>query len=143
MKILPVLAAVVAAAMLVPPPVALAADAGRAAILSDYAAQARAADPGFAGFAAARGEVLFRGSRSGGDARTPSCTSCHTADPRQPGRNAKTGRPIAPAAVSAEPQRYTDPALVEKHFQRDCKSVMGRPCTAQESGDYITFMTGQ
>src|SRR3546814_7204255 len=77
--------------------------AGRAAILSDYAAQARAADPGFAGFSAARGEVLFRGSRSGGDARTPSCTSCHTSDPRQPGRNAKTGRPIAPAPASAEP----------------------------------------
>src|SRR3546814_19792053 len=67
MKILPVLAAVVAAAMLVPPPVALAADAGRAAILSDYAAQARAPDPGFAGFSAARGEVLLRGSRSGGE----------------------------------------------------------------------------
>lgn len=143
MKTLPVQAAVVAATLLVLPAAVLAADAGRSTILSDYAAQARSADPGFAGFSAARGEALFRGSWSGGDARTPSCTSCHTADPRQPGRNAKTGRPIAPAAVSAEPQRYTDPALVEKHFQRDCKSVMGRPCTAQESGDYITFMMGQ
>ena len=71
------------------------------------------------------------------------CTSCHGADPRQLGRNAKTGRPIDPVAVSANPQRYTDTALVEKHFQRDCKSVMGRPCSAQESGDYITFMMGQ
>lgn len=132
-----------ALAMLILSSAVLAADPGRDAILSDYAAQARKADPGFAGFSAARGETLFRGSWSGGDARTPSCMSCHTADPRQPGRNAKTGRPITPAAVSVEPKRYTDPAQVAKHFERDCRSVMGRACTPLESGDYLTFMLGQ
>lgn len=132
-----------ALAMLILSSAVLAADPARDAILSDYAAQARKADPGFAGFSAARGETLFRGSWTGGDARTPSCMSCHTADPRQPGRNAKTGRPIAPAAVSVEPKRYTDPAQVAKHFERDCKSVMGRACTPLESGDFITFMMGQ
>jgi len=136
-------AAVMAAAILVLPLAAFAVDAGRSAVLADYAAQARAADPGFAGFSAARGEALFRAGWTGGDARTPSCMSCHTADPRNAGRNAKTGRPIEPAAVSANPQRYTDAAQVEKHFQRDCKSVMGRACTPLERGDYITFMTGQ
>lgn len=133
----------VAVALLALPPAVLAADPARDAILSDYASQARKADPGFTDFSAARGETLFRGSWSGGDARTPSCMSCHTADPRQPGRNAKTGRPIAPAAVSVEPKRYTDPAQVAKHFERDCKSVMGRACTPLESGDFITFMLGQ
>ena len=39
-----------------------------------------------------------------------------TANPRQPGQNAKTGRPIEPVAVSANPARFTDPATVEKHF---------------------------
>lgn len=143
MRIPSIPALAIAVAMLALPPAVQAADAGRDAILSGYATQARAADPGFAGFSAARGAALFRGNWSGGDARTPSCTSCHGADPRQLGRNAKTGRPIDPVAVSANPQRYTDAALVEKHFQRDCKSVMGRPCSAQESGDYITFMMGQ
>lgn len=132
-----------AVALLALPPAAQAGDPARDAILSDYASQAKKADPGFAGFSAARGEALFRGSWTGGDARTPSCTSCHSADPRQAGRNAKTGRPIAPAAVSAEPKRYTDPAQVAKHFDRDCKSVMGRACSPLESGDYINFMIGQ
>jgi hypothetical protein len=127
-------------------PLAAAAVGGadkRAAILADYAAKARASDPSFTVFSAARGETLFRTSWAGGDARTPSCVSCHTADPKRPGRNAKTGRPIDPVAVSTNPARYTDAKEVNRHFARDCKSVLGRDCTARERGDYITFMTGQ
>lgn len=135
--------AVVAAIIILPLAALAAGNTERAAILADYAAKARAADPGFAGFSVQRGEALFRGSFTGGDARTPSCMSCHTADPRQPGRNAKTGRPIDPVAVSVDPRRYTDAAQVDKHFTRDCKSVLGRDCTMQERGDYITFMMGQ
>lgn len=115
----------------------------RAAILDGFAAQARAADPSFAGFSAERGEALFRTKWAGGDERTPSCTACHTDNPRQPGRNAKTGRPIEPVAVSANPKRFTDMEEIEKQFGRDCKSVLGRDCTALEKGDYITFMKGQ
>ncbi|HEX6959126.1 MAG TPA: DUF1924 domain-containing protein [Ferrovibrio sp.] len=134
------LAAVAAIAI---PLAAMAADADRSAILKRYADLARAADSGFAGFSAARGETLYRTTWAGSDARTPSCMSCHTSDPKQPGRNAKTGRPIDPAAVSVNPQRYTDLTEVEKHFARDCKSVLGRDCTPQERGDYLTFMIGQ
>ncbi|EKV29792.1 Ubiquinol--cytochrome c reductase, cytochrome B subunit [Caenispirillum salinarum AK4] len=117
--------------------------ADRAAILSGYAEQAAADDPGFSGFTAARGEDLFRTRWAGGDARTPACTACHTEDPRAQGRNAKTGRPIEPAAVSVEPDRFTDIDEVEKQFRRDCDSVLGRACTAREKGDYITFMQEQ
>lgn len=134
----------IACAALALPLAALAAGAAdRDAILAGYARQAKAADPGFTAFSAQRGEMLYRGQWSGGDARTPSCASCHTADPRQTGRNAKTGRPIEPAAVSTNPQRYTDAAQVDKHFTRDCKSVIGRDCTPLERGDYITFLQGQ
>jgi mono/diheme cytochrome c family protein len=125
------------------PAIALAGDARRDAILADYAAKARTADPAFTAFSAQRGEALFRTKWGGGDARTSSCTACHTADPKQPGQNAKTGRPIEPVAVSVNPKRFTDPATVEKQFARDCKSVLGRDCTALEKGDYITFMAGQ
>lgn len=133
------LAAVVAAL----PIAALAGDARRDKILADYAARARAADPGFTTFSAQRGETLFRARWSGGDARTASCTACHTADPRRPGQNAKTGRPIDPVAVSVNASRFTDAATVEKQFTRDCKSVLARECTALEKGDYITYMAGQ
>lgn len=131
-----------AAIVLALPAAALAGDARRDAILAGYAAKARGADPGFAAFSARRGEALFRMTGSG-DARTPSCTACHTDNPRQAGRNAKTGRPIDPVAVSVNPGRFTDAATVEKQFARDCRGVLGRECTPLEKGDYITFMAGQ
>ncbi len=132
-----------AAAVAALPLVALAADARRDAILADYVAKARAADPGATAFSAQRGETLFRTKWNGGDPRTASCTACHTADPRAAGQNAKTGRPIEPVAVSVNPKRFTDPATVEKQFTRDCRNVLGRECTPLEKGDYITFMAGQ
>ncbi|MCA1971339.1 MAG: DUF1924 domain-containing protein, partial [Caenispirillum sp.] len=115
----------------------------RAALLNRYAAEARAADPAFTAFSAAAGETLFRTRWAAGDARTASCTACHTDDPRSPGRNAKTGRPIDPVAVSANPSRFSNPAEVEKQFGRDCEAVLGRACTPREKGDYITFMQEQ
>lgn len=130
------LAAAMLSALL--PSVATAGDARRNAILAEYALQA-----GGAAFSAQRGETLFRTAWAGGDERTPACTSCHTNDPRAQGRNAKTGRPIDPVAVSANAKRFTDMAEVEKQFGRDCKSVLGRDCTSLEKGDYITFMGKQ
>lgn len=130
-------------ALILLPVAALAANGARDALLADYAAQSKQANPAFAGFSAQRGETLFRTKWAKGDERTPSCTACHTDDPRNAGRNAKTGRPIEPVAVSVNPKRFTDKAEVEKQFGRDCKSVLGRECTAQEKGDYITFMAGQ
>lgn len=132
-----------AAALAALPVTVMAADSRRESILADYAAQARKADAGFSGFSAQRGETLFRAKWAGGDARTQSCTSCHTDNPKAMGQNAKTGRPIDPVAVSANPKRFTDMAEVEKQFGRDCKNVIGRECTPTEKGDYITFMAGQ
>lgn len=131
------------AALILMPVTVLAADGARDALLAGYATQAKKADPAFAGFSAQRGETLFRTKWAKGDERTPSCTACHTDNPRNPGQNAKTGRAIEPVAVSVNPKRFTDLDQVEKQFGRDCKSVLGRDCTAQEKGDYITFMAGQ
>jgi hypothetical protein len=46
-------------------------------------------------------------------------------------------------AVSTTPDRYTDAAKVAKWFRRNCKSVLGRECTAQEKGDFLAFMISQ
>lgn len=131
----------VAAALLAAAVPALAADysAARQAILKTYQAEI----PGFTGFEAGRGEALYRAVVAGSDPRITGCTSCHTANPRQPGQNAKTGRGIDPVAVSVSPDRFTDAEKVEKQFSRDCKTVLNRACTPQEKGDYITFLMGQ
>lgn len=119
-----------------------ASSADRDGILTGYAAQARAENPSFAGFSVDRGRALYLGPHTGGKPETNACAACHTADPKREGRHATTGRAIKPMAVSVNPARFTDAADVEKRFSRDCPNVLGRACTAQEKGDFITFLAG-
>lgn len=110
--------------------------------MTKYASAAKAANPAFAGFSAERGKTLHTQSFIGGKPDTPSCTSCHGKDPRAAGRT-PAGKAIDPMAASAAPSRYTDPAKVEKWFKRNCNEVLGRECTAQEKGDWLSFMLAQ
>ena len=106
-------------------------------LLAQYAAAAKVAS-----LSAARGQTLHTQNFSGGKPDTPSCTTCHGRDTRGAGR-ALTGKTIEPVAVSVTPTRYTDPAKVEKWFKRNCTEVLGRECTPQEKGDWLTFVIGQ
>ena len=110
--------------------------------LATYDSAAKAANPAFSGFSANRGKTLHTQTFSGGKADTPSCTTCHGKDTRTAGR-ALTGKAIDPVAVSVTPSRYTDAAKVEKWFKRNCNEVLGRECSAQEKGDWLSFMSGQ
>lgn len=118
------------------------ANGARDSILDGYLTAAKAADPAFQAFSAARGETLFRDNHGTGKPDTPACTTCHTETPQGTGRT-RAGKEIKPIAVSANPTRFTDPAEVEKWFGRNCNSVLGRECTPAEKGDFITFMMGQ
>ena len=119
-----------------------AASAPRQAILDQYAASAKMENPAFAGFSASAGQAFFMAKQSGGKPDTLSCTACHTADPSKAGQT-RAGKEIKPMAVSANPERFTDHAQVEKWFGRNCDSVLGRQCTATEKGNFITFMSGR
>jgi hypothetical protein len=123
---------------------ALVAAAGESSksLLDFYASGAKASDPGFSGFSAERGEHLFRTNFSTGKPDTPSCTTCHTTDPRKAGQT-RAGKDLEPMAASANPNRYSDRAKTEKWFGRNCNNVLGRECTATEKGDFITFMLSQ
>jgi hypothetical protein len=77
----------------------------------------------------------------GGAAR--SCATCHNADLTQPGRQANTGKTIAPMALSVEASRVQDPVKIEKWFKRNCQWTWGRPCTPQEKGDFLSFIQQQ
>jgi hypothetical protein len=118
------------------------ADPLRDQILAALLAEASQADPGFAGFSAERGAAFYAATRSGGKPDTPSCASCHGATPREQGRT-RAGKEIAPMAVSLTPDRFTDPAKVEKWFGRNCNSVLGRDCAAAEKGDFIAYLMSQ
>jgi mono/diheme cytochrome c family protein len=99
-------------------------------------AAAREESARFAGFSANRGEALFNSVHG----REWSCASCHTANPSDPGRHAKTGKEIAPLAPQANPERFTRPEKVGKWFRRNCNDVLGRPCTAAEKGDVLVYL---
>ncbi|MGU0800165.1 DUF1924 domain-containing protein, partial [Pseudomonas aeruginosa] len=67
-------------------------------------------------------------------------TTCHGADPLKAGKTL-TFRKIEPLAPSAAPARFTDTKKVEKWFRRNCNDVFGRECSAQEKGDFISWIS--
>ena len=118
------------------------AESPRERIVADLAAQARAADPRFAGFSAARGAAFYKARPGGGKPDTPGCDTCHGATPQTSGQT-RAGKPIEPMAGSKVAHRYTDPEKVNKWFGRNCESVLGRECTPREKGDFLSYMLSQ
>jgi mono/diheme cytochrome c family protein len=75
-----------------------------------------------------------------GDGEPRSCVTCHGSDPRQPGKHARTGKPIAAMAPSVESERFSDPAKANKWFTRNCKWTWGRLCSADEQADIKAYL---
>ncbi|HEX5128066.1 MAG TPA: DUF1924 domain-containing protein, partial [Rhodocyclaceae bacterium] len=101
-----------------------------------YATEAKKDDPAFAGFSADRGKEFFQTKHG----KEYSCSSCHTENPANPGKNAANDNVIKPMAPSANPDRFTDLGKTEKNFKRRCNDVLGRECTAKEKGDVIAYL---
>lgn len=89
-----------------------------------------------------RGKALFLSNFTTGKAETPSCTTCHTNNPLQGGMT-RAGKPIEPMALSRNSERYNDGEKIEKWFGRNCNSVIGRDCTAQEKADFLSYMMSE
>ena len=104
-----------------------------------YVAEASAQQAGFTP-SAKRGEAFFQ-QRFAINDKMPGCTSCHTDKPANAGQHAITGKTIRPMAVSANAERFSDPAKVEKWFGRNCKEVVGRACSPGEKADFIAYMS--
>lgn len=104
-----------------------------------YAAEAAAVQVGFVP-SAQRGAAFFS-KRFAINDKMPGCTSCHTDQPKNIGQHAITGKTIKPMAVVANTARFSDPAKVEKWFGRNCKEVVGRPCTPAEKADFVAYLS--
>lgn len=77
------------------------------------------------------------------DGKVRSCTSCHSEELTAKGKHIVTGKVIQPMAPSINPERITDTKKIEKWFRRNCKWTFGRECTAQEKGDFLSFLKTQ
>lgn len=89
-------------------------------------------------FSAERGEQLWLTKH---DERR--CGSCHTNNPKAQGKYQKTGKPIEPLAPSVNAERLTSEKTIKKWLKRNCKWTLGRECTAQEKGDFLTWLQAQ
>lgn len=105
-------------------------------LMAHYAAQAGVSPHSLS---TERGALLYRTEHPGTAGTRVSCASCHTANPKQPGRT-RIGKRIEPLAPTANPERFTDAAKVEKWFRRNCMDVLKRECSAQEKGDLIAWL---
>ena len=103
-------------------------------LLSEYRTQ------GASAFDSSNGKALWQREYQLADGTERACTNCHTNDPRQPGRHAATSKAIDPMAPSVNPKRLTERRQVEKWFKRNCKWTVGRECTPQEKGDFLSFL---
>ena len=121
----------------------LIAGVARAGTVDDLLSEFSGNGAGQGQFSAAAGKALWLSEFPSKDGSKRSCTSCHTTDPRKPGRHAKTGKAIEPMAPSANAKSLTERRQVEKWFKRNCKWTLGRECTAQEKGDLLSFLRTQ
>jgi cytochrome c553 len=104
-------------------------------IQDSYRAAAKQENGAFTDFSATRGEAFYK-AKTGDTA----CATCHGDSPKAHGKHATTGKDILPLAPSANAERFTDAAKVEKWFKRNCNDVLKRACTANEKGDFIAYL---
>lgn len=122
--------------------IGLMSGVAEADVVGDLQAKYRA--QGATGMNAGAGEAMW--TREFKDAKTGemrSCATCHMNDLKKPGKHASTGKIIEPMAKTANGERLTDPAKVEKWFTRNCKWTYGRECTAQEKADFLGYINSR
>lgn len=123
--------AITVVAIVVSAPIA-AATSSVQRLLNEYSAT------GITEFSAERGQALWTTAVDG-----RRCSSCHTEDPRAQGRHQKTKKPIAALAPSINAKRLQKAKTIRKWLKRNCKWTFGRECSAQEKGDFLTWLNQQ
>lgn len=121
----------------------LAVQSARADVVDDLLKGYKAA--GAADFSAKRGDDMWH--KQFPDLKEPgknrSCGTCHTDNLKATGKHITTGKAIEPLSPSVNKKRLTDPKEIEKWFTRNCKWVVGRECTPQEKGDFLSYLRTQ
>jgi hypothetical protein len=107
------------------------------ALLANYKAE------GVTKFDAEKAKKDWNKEVKGEEGEMISCNTCHGKDLSKPGQHHKTKKVIEPMSVKVNAERFTDEKKIEKWFKRNCKDVWSRECTAQEKGDFLTFLLAQ
>ncbi len=110
------------------------------ALIAAYAAEAKeeAGQP-VPAFSAQAGREFYLRRRSY-QSHEYRCANCHTDNPTNEGRHIETKQAIKPLAPAANPERFTDIKKVEKNLTKHCVDLYHRDCSAQEKGDFLTYL---
>lgn len=108
-------------------------------LAAKYEAIAKHISPAATGLSASDGKAFYNREITV-KGKQIACASCHTSNPADTGKHIVTGKPIRPLAPSANPNRFADIDKVEKQFTDHCNDVIGTDCTAQEKGNFITYL---
>lgn len=71
------------------------------------------------------------------------CATCHTNNLQQAGAHIRTGKVIEAMSARTNAERFNETKKIKKWFLRNCKWTLGRECTAQEKGDYLTYFLSE
>jgi hypothetical protein len=88
---------------------------------------------------ATEGEAFFKKEVTVKDKQV-ACASCHTANPADSGKHIVTGKRIRPLSPNVNAKRFADIDKVEDNFTKHCNDILGHDCTAQEKGNFITYL---
>jgi len=108
--------------------------------MNDLSKTAKAENSAFNGFDAARGKEIFTSTHTGKQGKPMACTSCHTLNLANSGKNSLTGKVIEPLSPRVNPQRLTSTKEVNKWLKRNFMDVYAREGSAQEKGDVLTYI---
>lgn len=108
--------------------------------MKELESAAKAKNTSFSGFDAVRGKEIFTSTHTGKQGKPMACTSCHSVNLANPGKNSLTGKVIDPLSPRANPQRLTSAKEVKKWLKRNFVDVYAREGTAQEKGDVLSYI---
>jgi hypothetical protein len=108
--------------------------------MNELSKTAKVENSSFSGFDAARGKEIFTSTHTGKQGKPMACTSCHTTNLANSGKNSLTGKVIEPLSPRANPQRLTSTKEVTKWLKRNFMDVYAREGSAQEKGDVLTYI---
>jgi len=105
--------------------------------------EAKKNNPNFVDFSAKRGEQIFTTSHIGKRGEPISCTSCHSLNLKNKGKNVHTNKVLEPLAPSVNTKRLSEVKNVKKWLRRNFNDVYKKEGTALQKGDVLYFINSK
>lgn len=86
------------------------------------------------------GKIFYNRKFKTANGKEMACASCHTSNPADSGKNAITGKTIAPLSPAVNNKRFVNIDKVEEKFTQHCNEIIGADCTAAEKANYIIYL---